>query len=623
MAIRRLRRIAETSKRTVLLASDGCKVLAEYLGGYDQAFFFSAGKYSDPASLAEILGSLGPACHFYNFGLNRAVCSELGKLASRGVSVSGISLQNGAFVRNAFARDEMDYWRDGKLPPGGPGALAGRRDRILGIMDLPPYKGEFLPFGVFKEKRGFLPDSKLIAFEPKAGWPSRSYPHAEEFKETLRKRGYEFFVPSEELLPMGALFEKLKSAAAIAAADTFVSNIGIYAGIPTLALCGATDPAEVGFEDWIFAKPPCAPCGAARCERPGLAPSCLSALAPDDVFNALSALLKAGKRGTVKRVLPAAVPEPALAGKKVNVFSADDFRNALRFAAPAAAAFAGRGAEVFLHVPEAAAGVAGFVCGNRVQIVAAPSGWAASFPGGLDEAAANYAKALPPADYSVFLNCGGLDASLSKIFKKSSWHSVSSEAFGRFEGPSAAWESLYENEKTLTRLFGILGISGGEILEKKLRAPRDIDTSSERLKIALDCSSCGIPALSCGQGDKIEELLAADFEVFRADKALSSGINALVQGLASCSAALSVNSLILDIAVALRIPSLLLEGPLWESPSSAPFALREARFGAFPAAKRNIDFKGNLFLSSVPPELIASEFKSFVFASDRTRWRNS
>lgn len=108
-------------------------------------------------------------------------------------------------------------------------------------------------------------------------------------------------------------------AAAVVAGDTGIIHLAYALGTPSLALFGPTDPLQWGYSEpghrSLVHRLECSHCNRGRCPRvPATAISpCLAAITPDEVLNAVLALL----------AQPSAQPKPGGRGLQVSLAAAD------------------------------------------------------------------------------------------------------------------------------------------------------------------------------------------------------------------------------------------------------------------------------------------------------------
>jgi heptosyltransferase-2 len=115
-----------------------------------------------------------------------------------------------------------------------------------------------------------------------------------------RERSVEVLRLSRDAALDGGLHDVLDFAAivgmldAIATGDTLAMHLAIALGVPTVALFGPTVPQEIelyGRGVKIASSADCAPCYLRSCDR---SPTCMDGIDPEDVFDALTEVLKLG-----------------------------------------------------------------------------------------------------------------------------------------------------------------------------------------------------------------------------------------------------------------------------------------------------------------------------------------
>ncbi len=603
-----------------LIADEACRPLARLLGANESAgcFFVPRACFDEPEAFNRmILRLTRPGQTFCNPSLNPFVCALLGAVTGENNPARGI-----VFRADRFEADtpeglaEIDFRATGRRPG------TNRRARLLRALGLeptpvpPPLPLPPPPPG------GKNPRAVLLACSAPAR--AASYPFGEELAECLRREGFEVVSPSPAAAAGDdpeALLQALGRAALVVAADNLAAALALRAGLPAIGLAGSTDPEDAGFTHWARCAQPCQPCLEAECQYRRPRGSCLEELRPETlaawIAENAARVCKPGaapqRLETGRPVFRPAPPQPG--PRRAHVACFHGLGDAVRFAWPLSVSLAHTGVETHLYVtPELAGCLTQPPPGVFVQ--PKPPPWLVN---------PRYATA---GDEALILGSSAADLAVQRTAREQNirWWGFSAEkVLHRYTGPGSAWTNLPDFDKSPPLLCALLGTAPAPAELFRLSpdpAQRDHPFRAHARPLVGVHGRGGWPAKSYPHTRQLQTLLERDFDVWRFDEDPCPSLARLAWIIRDSAAVLTVDTLVLHLAVALGTPALLIQGPVWHAEQAAPWVVRATRTTARPTPILRID-RAARPLAAVPPELLADEFSRFVRAADRAPWRNT
>ncbi len=241
-----------------------------------------------------------------------------------------------------------------------------------------------------------------------------------------------------------------------------------------------------------------------------------------------------------------------------------------------------------------------------------------------DEAAAEYCKIMQPNAKIILLGSSSFEQRIRRVLLENNitfygWDN-------KLEKHSLAAEKTEKQQLEFYRTFDYLcsfhQINPVNKHDVKLNPLPEYKShpykKSQKPLVGVHCKALW-NARSYKHGKELVRLLERAYTVWNFDETPCENLALLTWIIRDSVAVLTVDTFILHLANSLGIPTLNIQGPVWQHPENAPYLLPGTPPTSVPVTNNKIDKDADT-LSHTSPEFIASEFTRFVNADDRGEW---